>query len=154
MRPNIIRPINPDIEAIYKPDLRSSLFHGTWVSHLGKGDFIVPQTSSGIQNFEASDPRHVYMTTEFDRAQQYAMDTYYHLARDNFMINGQRIRGARPTVYQVHPRGKLFENDDYDVLSRAKVPIRGIQWQASDEERRERVIQLILHRPGFSSILD
>lgn len=144
MRPNEIRPLSP-----YKDEkrVRAALFHGTWAAHLGKGDSLIPSAASGNRNFNASNPSHVYMTDSPDRAQQYANDTYYDLANKDFMINGQRIQGARPTVYRVQPKGKLFEDDEGDILSRAKVPIIGTHWQATDDERKDRISNLIFSDP-------
>lgn len=106
------------------------LYHGTWAGWLRKGQLIRPANdmlseTMGLRNFKLSSPEHVYVTKNFDDAKWYAELGYENIKKMGHKIGDIPVIGAKPTVYQVQPRGTLDKDPSKDFQDRASYRIRG-----------------------------
>lgn len=106
------------------------LYHGTWAGWLRKGQLIRPASdlsseTFGLRNFRISSPEHVYATSNPEDARWYAELGYENLKKLNFKIDNVPIVGAKPTVYQIEPRGSVERDPSKDYQDRASYRIRG-----------------------------
>lgn len=106
------------------------LYHGTWAGWLRKGQLIRPShdllnQNFGLRNFRLSSPEHVYATKNLEDAQWYANLGYENLKKMDFKLGDIPVHGARPTVYQIEPRGTVEKDPSRDYQDRASYRIRG-----------------------------
>lgn len=106
------------------------LYHGTWAGWLRKGQLLRPPRDVhrdffGLTNFRISSPEHVYATTNPEDAKWYAELGYDNLRKNDFRVENIPIYGAKPTVYQIEPRGLVDRDPSRDYQDRASYRIHG-----------------------------